>query len=89
MTEMLFECYGVPSVCYGVDALFAYLFNRGRMVDEGKNGILIHSGFVTTHILPIMGEKFNPASAVRIDVGGFHGTDLLQNLLVLKYPRHR
>ena len=27
MSELLFECYHVPSVCYGVDALFSFFHN--------------------------------------------------------------
>ena len=28
MSELLFECYGVPSVAYGIDALFGLHFNQ-------------------------------------------------------------
>lgn len=30
MSELLFECYSVPSVCYGVDSLFSLFYNQPK-----------------------------------------------------------
>ena len=59
MTELLFECYGVPSVAYGVDALFSayhYFTGEGRdLVDA----LIVSSGHQTTHILPVLHGKLD------------------------------
>lgn len=39
MSELLFECYSAPSVAYGVDALFSYLYNSA--LSPAKNGMCI------------------------------------------------
>ena len=35
MSELLFECYHIPRVCYGVDALFSFFHNHP---DAGELG---------------------------------------------------
>jgi actin-related protein 5 len=54
MSELLFEGYGVPSVCYGIDALFSFHANN-LSFDEG--GIVASSGHTTTHVVPIIGGR--------------------------------
>jgi len=56
MSELLFECYGAPSVCYGVDALFSYYQNRKRLPLEGQDGLIIASGHQMTHLILISGQ---------------------------------
>jgi actin-related protein 5 len=53
MSELLFESYDVPSVCYGIDALFSFHANN-LSFDEG--GIVASSGHTTTHVIPIIGR---------------------------------
>lgn len=53
MSELLFECYNVPSVTYGIDALFSFYNNGG----ENEDGIIISSGHSTTHIIPTIQGK--------------------------------
>jgi actin-related protein 5 len=51
MSELAFECYGVPSVSYGIDAMFSY-YQNGHSMDKG--GIICSMGHAATHILPIV-----------------------------------
>ena len=48
LSELIFENYGAPSVCYGVDALFAYHYN----VQPSRNAaaaLVVSSGWAATH----------------------------------------
>ncbi|KAH6802365.1 actin-related protein 5 [Perilla frutescens var. frutescens] len=87
MAELLFETYGVPSVAFGVDAAFSYKHNQqvGICSDDG---LAICSGFNTSHVIPFLnGEPVYEASC-RTNVGGYHVTDYLKQLVSLKYPHH-
>lgn len=84
MSELLFECYHVPGICYGVDSLFSYLQNG---LSE-KTGLIISCGHHTTHIVPVIKGTPDLINCRRIDVGGYHITYYLHKLLQLKYPAH-
>ncbi|KAL8170538.1 hypothetical protein V2J09_022342 [Rumex salicifolius] len=84
MAELLFESYGVPSVAFGVDTAFSYTYNQQHGVCN-RDGLAICSGFNTSHFLD--GEPAYEASC-RTNVGGYHVTDNLKQLLSLKYPQH-
>ncbi|KAM7265143.1 hypothetical protein ACFE04_017886 [Oxalis oulophora] len=51
MAELVFETYGFPSVAFGVDAAFSYVYNQHHGVCD-KDGIAICPGFSTTHVIP-------------------------------------
>lgn len=80
MTELLFECYSVPSLAYGVDSLFSYKYNKG------KSGLIISSSHTSTHLIPVLKSKAAMASVTRLNWGGFQGAEYLLKLLKLKYP---
>ncbi|KAL5734678.1 hypothetical protein ACOSP7_032539 [Xanthoceras sorbifolium] len=87
MAELLFETYGVPSVAFGVDAAFSYKYNQQHGVCD-KDGLALCPGFSTTHVIPFVeGEPVYKGSC-RTNVGGYHITDYLKQLLSLKYPHH-
>ncbi|KAL5986968.1 Actin-related protein 5 [Asimina triloba] len=69
---------------FGVDAAFSYKNNQktGLCYDDG---LAICAGFTTSHIIP--GEPVLEACC-RTNVGGYHITDYLKQLLSLKYPYH-
>ncbi|GBC10521.1 hypothetical protein RclHR1_00970022 [Rhizophagus clarus] len=82
MSELLFEGYGVPSVCYGIDALFSFHANN-LSFEEG--GIVVSSGHTTTHVIPVVGRGVLEHTK-RISCGGLTSTDYMLKLMQLKYP---
>lgn len=84
MSELLFECYQIPSVFYGVDSLFSFHFN-----DNIKGtGLIISLGYCTTHVIPYIDGRHVAEKIRRINVGGFHMLTYMHRLMQLKYPMH-
>ncbi|XP_051153906.1 actin-related protein 5 [Leptopilina boulardi] len=83
MAELLFECYNIPSLSYGVDCLFSYHHNNCS-----SDGLIVSIGYHTTHIIPILDGKIDAINSRRINVGGYHLTSYMHRLLQLKYPVH-
>lgn len=80
MTEIIFECYGAPSLAYGIDSLFSYRHN------QGKTGLVVSSSYTSTHIIPVYNSKAMLGQATRLNWGGYHGSEYLLKLIRLKYP---
>ncbi|OAQ63148.1 chromatin remodeling complex subunit [Pochonia chlamydosporia 170] len=80
MTEIIFECYGAPSLAYGIDSLFSYRQNKGN------TGLVVSSSFTSTHIIPVYNAKPMLGQAIRLNWGGYHGAEYLLKLIRLKYP---
>lgn len=80
MTEIIFECYGAPSLAYGIDSLFSYRHNKG------KTGLVISSSHTSTHVIPVYNSKAMLAQATRLNWGGSHAAEYLLKLIRLKYP---
>ncbi|KAF2654511.1 actin-like ATPase domain-containing protein [Lophiostoma macrostomum CBS 122681] len=80
MSEILFECYGAPSVAYGVDSLFSYSYNGG------KNGLVVSSSYTSTHLIPVVQSKAMLSQTTRLNWGRFQSAEYLLKLLRLKYP---
>jgi actin-related protein 5 len=80
MSEILFECYGAPSVAYGVDSLFSYSYNGGR------NGLVIDSSYTSTHLIPVVDSRPLLSQTTRLSWGRFQSAQYLLKLLRLKYP---
>ncbi|KAG6758325.1 hypothetical protein POTOM_038668 [Populus tomentosa] len=87
MAELLFETYGVPSVAFGVDAAFSYKYNQQHGICD-KDGLAICPGFTTTHVIPFIDGEPVYKGCSRTNIGGYHVTDYLKQLLSLKYPHH-
>ncbi|KAI4372976.1 hypothetical protein MLD38_011152 [Melastoma candidum] len=87
MAELLFETYGVPSVAFGVDGVFSYKRNQQLGVCR-KDGLAVCPGFMTTHVIPFINGEPDFRGSCRTNIGGFHVTDSLKQLLTLKYPYH-
>ncbi|XP_022084305.1 actin-related protein 5-like isoform X2 [Acanthaster planci] len=86
MSELLFECYHVPKVAFGVDSLFSFYNN---FPDAGTlDGLVLASGYQTTHILPMVQGRLDSKRCKRINVGGAHAVAFMHKLLQLKYPAH-
>lgn len=80
MSEILFECYGAPSVAYGIDSLFSYSYNGGR------NGLVVSSSYTSTHLIPVVESKALLSQTTRLNWGRFQSAEYLLKLLKLKYP---
>jgi actin-related protein 5 len=80
MNEILFECYSVPSVAYGIDSLFSYRYNRG------KDGLVISSSHTSTHVVPVLHSKALLSNSIRLNWGGAQASEYLLKLMRLKYP---
>lgn len=83
MSELLFECYDVPSIIYGIDSLFS--FSHGKTCDTG---LIVSFGYHSIHIIPVIRGKAQHTQIRRINIGGFHIINFLHRQLQLKYPIH-
>ncbi|XP_017039867.1 actin-related protein 5 [Drosophila ficusphila] len=87
MSELLFECYGIPAVSYGIDALYSwehYQQNHQKISDA----LIISFGYSTTHVIPVLGGKLQLEHVRRLNVGGYHIITYLFRLMQMKYPVH-
>ncbi|PKA65979.1 Actin-related protein 5 [Apostasia shenzhenica] len=87
MAELLFEIYGVPCIAFGVDAAFSYKMNQLHGICD-EDGLAICSGFSTSHVVPFAKGEPVWEACCRTNVGGYHVTDNLKQLISLKYPYH-
>ncbi|XWS56597.1 hypothetical protein CRYUN_Cryun09bG0099400 [Craigia yunnanensis] len=79
-------CY-YSLIAFGVGAAFSYKYNQQRGICE-EDGPAVCPGFTTTHIIPFVdGEPFYKGCC-QTNIGGYHVTDNLKQLLSLKYPHH-
>ncbi|XP_074537703.1 actin-related protein 5 isoform X2 [Halichoeres trimaculatus] len=88
MSELLFECYRVPHVSYGVDSLYSFYHNIQGSPQQPHTGIVLSSGYNCSHILPVINGRFDAANCKRVNVAGSQAAYYLQRLLQLKYPGH-
>ncbi|XP_050313319.1 actin-related protein 5 isoform X2 [Anthonomus grandis grandis] len=88
MSELLFECYNIPAVCYGIDSLFGYYCFEEKPPDFSGNALIVHLGYQTCHIIPILDNQVVFENTRRLNTGGFHIVNFLHRLLQLKYPVH-
>ncbi|CAH0562286.1 unnamed protein product [Brassicogethes aeneus] len=85
MSELLFECYDVPGICYGVDSLFALGYQESKPVD---NALLVNMGYHSCHVIPVVNGKVMYEHSRRLNTGGWHIITFLHKILQLKYPAH-
>ncbi|XP_034445404.1 actin-related protein 5 [Hippoglossus hippoglossus] len=89
MSELLFECYRVPHVSYGVDGLYSFYHSNAHSgVHPAHTGIVLSSGYHCSHILPIINGRLDAVNCKRVNVAGSQAASYLQRLLHLKYPGH-
>ena len=59
VNELMFECYGVPSVSYAVDALCSYYHSQQQQQQQQqhlfglKTGLILSISHRSTHIIPV------------------------------------
>ncbi|XP_064458262.1 actin-related protein 5-like isoform X2 [Ornithodoros turicata] len=83
MSELLFECYQVPQVVYGIDGLYSFHYNHPK---NTANAVVVSFGHHTVHIIPVVNGSIDAENCKRISVGGSHMTSLMQRLMQLKHP---
>jgi len=96
MSELLFECYCVPRVAYGTDALFSYYYNAALHADceshdalgRDYDALIVSCGYHATHVLPVLAGRLCAAACQRINIGGAAIDGFMQRVLQLKYPQH-
>ncbi|XP_014001045.1 actin-related protein 5 [Salmo salar] len=89
MSELLFECYRVPHVSYGIDGLYSLYYNNTLSdLTPLHTGIVLSSGYHCSHILPVINGRLDAGNCKRVNVGGSQAASYLQRLLQLKYPGH-
>ncbi|KAJ7377830.1 Actin- protein 5, partial [Desmophyllum pertusum] len=86
MSELLFECYNVPSVAYGIDSLFSLYHNFPN--SDKTTALVVSSGCQVSHVLPVVSGRLDASNCKRINLGGAHATWYMQRLLQLKHPHH-
>ncbi|KAM4692331.1 actin-related protein 5 [Rhinophrynus dorsalis] len=86
VSELLFECYRVPKVSFGIDGLYSFYYNKKDL--SPASGLVVSSGYHCTHILPVLNGRLDGKNCKRINIGGFQAVTYLQRLLQLKYPGH-
>ncbi|XP_061391814.1 actin-related protein 5 [Musca vetustissima] len=85
MNELFFECYGVPSMCYGIDSALAWQHNR---LPTEENSLIVNFGYHTTHVVPILNGQLQHDRVRRLNLGGYQMISYLYRLLQMKYPAH-
>ncbi|XP_016992611.2 actin-related protein 5 [Drosophila takahashii] len=87
MSELLFECYGIPAVSYGIDALYSWEHHRQKH-QKISDALIISFGYSTTHVIPLLNGKLQMEHVRRLNVGGYHIITYLFRLMQMKYPVH-
>ncbi|XP_067942713.1 actin-related protein 5-like [Watersipora subatra] len=87
LSELVFECYCVPSLFYYTDALGCWYHEKQSTNDE-NNALVVSIGYQTTHVIPISDGKTDHENIRRVNLGGYHLDYFMQKLLQLKYPIH-
>lgn len=58
MSELLFECYGVPHVSYGVDSLYSFFRSDAQRGEQPpQTGVILSSGYSCSHVLPVVNGR--------------------------------
>lgn len=83
MTELLFECYDVPSICYAIDSLCSYKRNN-----IPKDSLIVSFGYHSVHVIPVLNNKVIYTKVRRLNLGGFNMINYINRLMQLKYPVH-
>ncbi|KDN50875.1 actin-like ATPase domain-containing protein [Tilletiaria anomala UBC 951] len=80
LNELFFEGYNVPSVNYGLDALYSAYYN------DVSDGLIVSSGNASTYVLPMLASRGVLSNAKRLTWGGSLATEYLLKLCQMKYP---
>ncbi|KAH9454479.1 hypothetical protein MJO28_007459 [Puccinia striiformis f. sp. tritici] len=85
MSELLFETYQTPSVCYGVDSLFSYHETHHDIPQSQQTSLVISSSHSSTTIIPVIAGIPHIAQSRRLNWGGLQESEFLLRLMQVKY----
>jgi len=85
MLQLLFECYKVPKVAFGIDALLSFGYN----CPLEKDGMVIAVGHQSTHIIPVLAGEMQDLHVRRLNLGGFQMVESLLRVLQTRYFYNR
>ncbi|POW11500.1 hypothetical protein PSTT_05228 [Puccinia striiformis] len=85
MSELLFETYQTPSVCYGVDSLFSYHETHYEIPQSQQTSLVISSSHSSTTIIPVIAGIPHIAQSRRLNWGGLQESEFLLRLMQVKY----
>ena len=99
MSELLLECYAVEGVAYGLSEVASWKFNRDADVREGDasmdgdctgDALIVHCGYESSTVLPIIDSKPLFSHCTRLSVGGATLTNhLTHSLIHIQQSQHQ
>ena len=73
ISELLFECYNIPAVCYGVDSLFASSQTGDERVSKAvglsQDALIVSVGHASCEVIPVLNGKARHADSIRLPRG--------------------
>ena len=88
-SELLFECYSVPSVCYGLAPLWALSHHLSPQQQPLSSHLVVSLGHTYTLLVPVVAGRIDHPRVRRLSVSGSSVSSLLHSLLELHHPTHR
>ncbi|KAI0932855.1 hypothetical protein AcW1_000146 [Taiwanofungus camphoratus] len=87
-SELMFEQYSVPSLCYCVDSMMSFYHNNlpSPAVPFTSDGLVVSFNTASTSVVPVLSGKGIMSHAKRIPWGAMQTTEYLMKLIQLKYP---
>jgi len=86
ISELLFECYQVPSLSYGIDSALALYYNSQKKKLSRSDALVISIQNACSYIYTIVKGRIDYKLARRINIGGAKALDQLLKVMQLKYP---
>ncbi|CAD8146695.1 unnamed protein product [Paramecium octaurelia] len=83
--EQMFECYQVPNVMLGVDALFS-VFQDDLEAYLKQTQLIVHLGDQTVHVVPIVNGQVIYSNIKRLNLGGLNSLKYFYQTIQLRHP---
>lgn len=73
MSELLFECYNVPGICYGIDVLFGYhCYEQPEKPVQLKDVLIVNLGYQACHVIPVLNNQTVFENTRRLNTGKYN-----------------
>jgi len=86
ISELLFECYQVPLLSYGIDSTLALYYNSQKEKFSRSNALVISIQNTCSYVYAVIEGRIDYRLARRVNIGGAKALDQLLKVLQLKYP---